>query len=216
MNRSAQVFLLLTILVMTFLIGITSVLFDIKKIDYIDPSPDADEFLESWDNTIDAIEQILSIQIAINSQTGVANGTNNSGEIQTELDSLTQYLNSKGLSASLQVDGAIPSLYIIDLQAVSHELSISSNIFVHLSSISGTTIDQVVNMRVSYTATATPLNLVVQKTVNTATQFLRECDVQVSAGTIVDNGNGSYTASTSPVDFTITTPDQVLLIITNV
>ena len=50
MNRSAQVFLLLTILVMTFLIGITSVLFDIKKIDYIDPSPDADEFLESWDN----------------------------------------------------------------------------------------------------------------------------------------------------------------------
>ncbi|MHA2171420.1 MAG: hypothetical protein ACXAB7_16150 [Candidatus Kariarchaeaceae archaeon] len=216
MNRSAQVFLLLTILVMTFLIGITSVLFDIKKVDYIDPSPDADEFLESWDNTIEAIEQILSIQIAINSQTGVASGTDNSGEIQTEMDNLALYLNSKGLSASIQVDGAIPSLYIIDLQAASHELSLSSSIFVHLSSISGTTIDQVVNIRVSYIATATPNNLVVQKTVNSEIKFLSECNVIVSAGTITDNGNGWYSATVSPVDFTIATPDLVLLAITNV
>ncbi|MHA2402928.1 MAG: hypothetical protein ACXADH_08075 [Candidatus Kariarchaeaceae archaeon] len=216
MNRSAQVFLLLTILVMTFLIGITSVLFDIKKVDYIDPSPDADEFLESWDNTIEAIEQILSIQIAINSQTAVASGTDNSGEIQTEMDSLALYLNSKGLSASIQVDGAIPSLYIIDLQVASHELSLSSSIFVHLSSISGTTIDQVVNMRVSYIATATPNNLVLQKTVNSEIKFLSECNVIVSGGTITDNGNGWYSATASPVDFTITTPDQVLLTITNV
>ncbi|MCH8907960.1 MAG: hypothetical protein IH840_12800, partial [Candidatus Heimdallarchaeota archaeon] len=68
MNRRGQIFLLLTVLVLTFIIGISTILLEVKRAQYYDPSTDSDRLFEIWDNAVDAVQQIYSVQIAINTQ----------------------------------------------------------------------------------------------------------------------------------------------------
>ena len=69
-NRRGQIFLILTILVISFIVGISTILINVQRAEYFDPAPDSGESLEIWENTIVAIEQIYSVQIAINTQVG--------------------------------------------------------------------------------------------------------------------------------------------------
>ncbi len=220
MNRKGQVFLLLTLLVLTFMISISAILFDIKKAEYMEPSPDFDETMEVWENSVEAIEQIFSILIAINSKDNVTYPDGNyNNEVSTELAKLEYYLNSRGFAATILLLGN--ASYIAPTSGLQTSfVSLSGNISIYLSSISGTEIRQVINLTVIYNAVVTASTLLITKSVvgppprnATKTNYLSSCTFNVTG--LTDLANGAYTHTILPdTPFIIRTPNTVELQVT--
>ena len=215
MNRRGQVFLLLTILSITFITAISSVLLDLQRSQYIEPSADADKIFEVWDNAVFSIEQTISIQIAVNTQTGAVTG-DFATEIQTRLDSLEGYLNSRGFIASVNTIGQVN--YTAPIAGLLAQANMTALISLQITSSSGTSINQIVNFDISYQAEAIgtgPWVLTLTKTVNDQTIFLTDITYSVLGGGNIDDiyYNGSYDLIGSDT-YTITTSENVELVIT--
>ncbi|OLS25438.1 MAG: hypothetical protein HeimC2_18940 [Candidatus Heimdallarchaeota archaeon LC_2] len=215
MNRRGQVFLLLTILSITFITAISSVLLDLQRSQYLEPSADADKVFEVWDNTIFSIEQTISIQIAINTQPPSAGNRSFATEIQGQMDLLETYLNSRGFIASVNVMWAN---YTEPNAGLLAQAKMNASISLQITSSSGTSINQKVNFIITYQAEAVgtdPWLLTITKTVNNQTTFLTDISYSVGAGGILDDiyFNGSYDLIGSDT-YTITTSENVVLIVT--
>ncbi len=212
MRRKGQVFLLLTLLVLTFMISISSILFDIKKAEYMEPSPDIDESLEAWKNSVETIEQIFSIFISLNSKAGTPDDNYNT-EVSTELVKLEDYLNSRGFAATILLVGN--AVYTAPVNGSTSFTSLSGIVSIFINSISGTEISQVLKLNVTYSAVVTSTTLVLTKSVNTNINYLSGCTINPASWT--DMGNGAYTvpAPLAPgTPFTIRTPNAVELQVT--
>lgn len=220
MNRRGQVFLLLTILSITFITAISSVLLDIQRSQYLEPSADADKVFEVWDNAIFSIEQTISIQIALNTQAGVGDGSF-ANESQIQFNLLETYLNSRGFIASVNVINATYTAPVIIL-GLSAEANMNAFISLQITSSSGTSINQIISFDISYLAIAveivvgTQWLLTLTKTVNSQITYLTDIMYSVvGAGVLTDNFNGSYDLI-GPDDYTITTSENVVLIVQTV
>ena len=101
MRKRSQIFLLLTILVIAFIVGISTTLIDLRKTPYNEPAPQSKQFYQNWDNTLQNIEEILVFSLAQHS----ANLTKTVGEMQSnvtnKLMSVENYLLSRGFSAKI-------------------------------------------------------------------------------------------------------------------
>ena len=99
MRRRGQVFLIITVLVVTFLIGISTLLLDTQRAAYLETAPDSNTVLQAWDNTYDSIVQILRTQLSISSNGPDLSVTT---DLTTELLYLENYLLDRGLSAIIR------------------------------------------------------------------------------------------------------------------
>lgn len=216
MNRRGQIFLLLTILSITFITAISSILLDIQRSQYLEPSADADKIYDVWGNTLYSIEQTIGIQIALNSQIPTGNGSFAS-EIQTHMDLLETYLNSRGFIASVNVISAIYNASSIN--GLYAEANMTTLISLQITSSSGASINQILTLDISYHAVAvevvagTQWLMTLAKTVNNQTTYLTDISYSVlGGGDLDDNYNGSYYLNGSD-EYSITTSENVLLII---
>lgn len=209
MNRRGQIFLLLTVLVLTFIIGISTILIEVKRAQYYDPSTDSDRLFEIWDNAVDAVQQIYSVQIAINTQGPGVGGVYNA-EIDAELVRLETYLNTRGFAAS--ITRTIDADYKEDAASDPVEARMDSSVLIIISSSTGITIEQVLTINIVYTAFQNNNIVTITKSVNGVTIYLQGSTVTpTSGGTIVqDFGNGSFELSGAGT-YDCLTPDQVLL-----
>ncbi|MCE7737631.1 MAG: hypothetical protein GPJ54_22260 [Candidatus Heimdallarchaeota archaeon] len=212
MNRRGQIFLLLTILSITFIFAVSTILLDIQRAQYLEPAPDVDETFEAWDNTVDSIEQILNVQIAINTQAGALLG-NYAPQINNELVGVENYLLGRGLIASIDLDGPAtytpPTTTLQDATA-----SILALFSIQIQSSSGNSIIQSLDFAIQYDVNLVGTTLTLSKTVNGITTYLSGATVD-TVGTI-DNANGAYTLpgglpSATPI--VVTTPNNVRLIV---
>ena len=208
MNRRGQIFLLLTILSITFIFAVSTILLDIQRAQYLEPSPDLDETFEAWDITVQSIEQILNVQLAINTQAGSASG-DYSPQINNELVMLENYLLSRGLIASVDLVGTADYVQ----PAVGGQVaiaSLSSSVSLQIESSSGNSIKQILNFTIQYNATVddTIDTLYLSKTVNGLTTYIRGATFNVGGTT--DNGNGAYDLP-APAAIIVTTPNNIVL-----
>lgn len=208
MRRRGQIFLLLTILSITFIFAVSTILLDIQRAQYLEPSPDIDETFEAWDNTVYSIEQILDIQIAINTQAG-STSRDYGPEIRPELDSLENYLLSRGLIASINLDG-VAQYTQPATGGIAAIASITATVSVQIESSSGNSIKQTLGFAIQYAANVDDGTdtLYLTKTVNGITSYIRGAFFNV--GGITDNGNGVYDLP-APAAIIITTPNNLEL-----
>lgn len=209
MNRRGQIFLLLTILSITFIFAVSTILLEIQRSQYLEPSPDIDETFETWDNTVYSIEQILSIQMAINTQAGAVDG-NYSLEIGTELAKVENYALNRGFIAS--IDLVNMSYYFAPVAGNNASASINGTVFIQLESSSGNSINQLVEFDIKYEAfidTGTNI-LTVSKIVNGQQSFIASATIS-GPGIITNFQNGSWELEDGAGLFDIITLDGVML-----
>ena len=208
MNRRGQIFLIMTILVITFLIGISSVLLEVSRSDYVQPVSDSDVVLQAWDNTYESINQILLVRLSINSQGPTGNQLNI--DLRSELGKLETYLNKRGLSAIIQSQNI--DYTIIGDQTTDTTVTITGSFTVHLAS-SGVEIDQTFDLSISYNAVISGSNIIVSSTLNSDINFISGSSITSTniAFTYLDNLNGNYPATNLAGGDTIIilTPNQI-------
>ncbi|MHA2250250.1 MAG: hypothetical protein ACXAD7_07805 [Candidatus Kariarchaeaceae archaeon] len=208
MRRKAQIFLIMTILTVSFLIAISTVLFDLKKAEFVEPSPDSDEVFEVWENTVLAIKQILVIEIAVNTQADAIDGTYDA-DLTPQFQILEDYLVSRGFAASITINGnsqyTAPAL---GGQLVTVQLDVDVNLY--LSSISGITIEQILSFSIAFTANVDVTNiLTVYESTNGKLTYQGGCSLTGGAST--DFGNGSYDLTSAGTPYVVETPDNIKL-----
>lgn len=208
MNKQGQIFLLLTILAVTFLLTISTVLLNIQVSEYSQPSADSGKLFEAWDNTVSSTVQIMSVQVAYNTNNGIPTGATN--DLGPHLANLEQYLNSKGLVASIE-EVAGTEQYVSTSLITSSSASLNVTLDIYIATSSGAKLDGTVNLNVTYSAQITGNILVVSKIVNTNPYFLNSANVvPQTTGSVQNNGNGSYQLAGADT-YDITTSDFVIL-----
>ncbi len=108
MRRRSQIFLLLTILVITFIVGIATTLLESQRTQYTDPLQSLPNFTQTWDNTVEDIEDALVLTLASRSDGTIANtsvATDNA--IDAYFLQIMEYLRLKGYSASISLENTI-------------------------------------------------------------------------------------------------------------
>lgn len=205
MRRRGQIFLILTILVISFMIGITSVLLDIRTADYLDPAPDSDVSLNAWETTTSAIDQIMEIQLSQNSNAQSPNNTNI--DLSTPLANLEAYLSQRGLVASITGSNVQYRRYTPVSTNTTEELVGSFSIYIKSSSLE---INQKIEKQLQYNAYSDqPSELYVSKILDGQVNWISGSSFNT---TVTDNENGSY-SGTSGDYVEITTPSEIFLIV---
>ncbi|MHA2503261.1 MAG: hypothetical protein ACXAE3_10355 [Candidatus Kariarchaeaceae archaeon] len=201
MKRKGQIFLILTILVVSFMIGITTVLLDVQKADFLEPAPDSEIILESWDLTIKSITEIMDLQL-------VADPTAGAKDISQPISNLGDYLTTRGIANSITIPTGATVVIVGGGAAQSISVSISASFSVLLSSAS-TSISQTITIDINYTMDVqSPLTIL--QTVNGIQNYVAGASFNV--GSVVDLGNGSYTHTEIPtVLITATLPNGLVL-----
>lgn len=210
--RRAQIFLILTILVVTFLVGITSVLIDVQRANYVNPAADNSEVLYAWNNAISSTKQILNIEISQQSKIATADvgPTDISPNIQTPINDLVNYLNERGLTAIIIIGSA--NFLISGYNTQSELIQIDATFSFTIGSGS-TNIIQTVHMVIQYHAIVTSSRLTIFNRINNETNYLPGCTI--TGGTVIDLNNGSYQHSlASGTALQILTPSNVTLQVT--
>jgi len=213
MNKQGQIFLLLTILAVTFLLTISTVLLNIQVSEYSQPSADSGKLYEAWDNTVTSAVQIMSVQISYNTNNGATNSSTLT--LSPHFDDLVLYLNSKGLVASIE---EVSEQYTISpLGQTYSQAMLNTSLDIYIATSSGAKLQGNVTLSVSYNAVIAGSNnlLIVYKLVNNNSYFLNNVGVASLNGNSIQNtGNGSYqllAPITTPDTLTITTSDFVIL-----
>ena len=101
MKQRSQIFLLLTILVIAFIVGISSTLIDLKKTTYNDPAPQAQEFYRTWDSTLRNLEEVLVFTLAQRSNASLETTGQMQDAITDKLLGIENYLLNRGFSAKI-------------------------------------------------------------------------------------------------------------------
>jgi hypothetical protein len=104
MNRRGQVFLLLTILVITFISGIALVLVDVQRSRYSDPAPYTSNFVQTWELSILTIENIMIQTIAHSSDGILTTDIERIAFINDQLDRFIDYLTLRGFTSAIVLD----------------------------------------------------------------------------------------------------------------
>ncbi|MCY3411663.1 MAG: hypothetical protein INQ03_08540 [Candidatus Heimdallarchaeota archaeon] len=211
MNKRAQIFLILTILVVTFLMSISTVLLELQKANYSEVVPDADNVLIAWDNVITGLEQIFDIEIAIRSQAGSASAADIYNDVASNfgpaIDDLETYFIGQGLSAIITPTSTVD--YTNNGQdSTDLTLSIIGTFQIHLQS-GNVEIDQILEMNVEYHGVSTATTLVLTKTVNDLTTYL--VGATSSVGNFQDYLNGYYTFTDPGGLYQVTLENQILM-----
>jgi hypothetical protein len=202
----------LTILSITFIFAISSVLLDIQRAQYLEPSPDADKTFEVWDNTVYGVEQILGVQIAIHTSAGDPSG-DSSVVVTNQLVGLENYLLGRGFIASIDLTGT--SQFTAPVPGPTTSASITATVSIQIQSLSGNSINQVLDFVITYEGSVTANVLTLSKIVNGHSSYLLGASISPQGGgTVSDNENGSYLLGAGD-DYDIITPDGVLLTVTN-
>jgi len=191
------------------MIGISSVLLDIHKADFIEPAADSDETLRAWEITVDTLTDIMNVHLQRTSN-------NLNSNITVPVQNLKTYLSQRGISNEIRFDNPInqsinPSTNVNGYQ-------VSTNFSVWLSSNS-LTITQNITLTITYTADfSTAGQAIISKSINGQLTYLAGCQFTLNSGSgslDVAYGNGyyehSYTAGSS---ITVVTPSTVSLTFT--
>lgn len=108
MRRRSQIFLLLTILVITFIVGIASTLLESQKTQYTDPLQQVPNITSAWEGTISDIQESLILTLAQRSDGSIAN---TSVAMDNAIDGyffkIVNFLQLKGYSASITLENTI-------------------------------------------------------------------------------------------------------------
>jgi hypothetical protein len=108
MRKRSQIFLLLTILVITFIVGIATTLLESQRTQYTDPLQTLPNFTQTWDNTVGDIQDALILTLAARSDGTIANtsvATDNT--IDGYFLQIMEFLRLKGFSASITLENTI-------------------------------------------------------------------------------------------------------------
>ncbi|RMG20863.1 MAG: hypothetical protein D6732_28295 [Methanobacteriota archaeon] len=206
MKRKSQIFLLLTLLMLTFFVSITGILLDIQKARYTDPSSGVDVFLQTWDNSVENIKDLTHIALARYTQS--TNTSNIDVEMQSELNELSNYLLSRGYTSSflistfnLVVAGA-PSSYSISL-LVQMEISDAKQ-----------TLQQSLSIDLTVSAVLVGSEISVFKILNGETIPISDATVTVippGTSTVTNLRNGNYLVSNPADNFDVITEEGIAL-----
>ncbi len=197
-NRS-QIFLLLTILTITFLLGITSVLLDLNRAQYTDPTAGSSEFILTWSNVGDNVQQISKIELARFSQ-GL-NTSNFDVEVQAQLNRLSNSFLTRGFTSNFQV--AQPTQLTIRangylvVSVFSLELSNSKN-----------TLKQTYHLTMEYNFNKVGTTITIYRVINGVTMPIGDATVTVvspGTSTVTNNRDGTYSVTNAGDSFQITT-----------
>ena len=102
-KSKSQIFLLLTILIITFLVGISSTLVDIRRSQYNDPIPGGTHFNQVWDGVIDNIHQTLKNSISRRSNGNITSVTEMQDFILGQFQDLSSFIASNGYSLLIEL-----------------------------------------------------------------------------------------------------------------
>ena len=206
-KRKGQVFLILTILVISFIIGISTVLLQIKQSDFIDPAPDANTSFRAWEITVESLHQITDVFLSQYSKNFLApiQGFNN------PFQNLRDYLTNRGVANTIynttNLNLSNDNTTITNGEIIT--ASISFNVYLATAS---TTINQTVSIIISYTIDASTVGVIsVYKTVDGTISYLADCQFSII---VVDLGNGSYTHGTTGIAINALTPSNVFFQVT--
>ena len=208
MNKQGQIFLLLTILAVTFLLTISTVLLNIQVSEYSQPSADSGKLFEAWDNTVTSAVQIMSVQISYNTNNIIGNST--ALTLTPYFNDLVLYLNSKGLVASI---AEVSEQYTISPNGQTYaQAMLNTSLDIYIATSSGAKLQGNLTLSVSYNAVITGNNLIVYKMVNDNSFFLNNVNVvpQTLLTPVQNNGNGLYNLPGTDT-YDITTSDFVTL-----
>ncbi len=189
--RRGQIFLILTIMVITFLVGITGILLDSQKAAYLNPVPDSEIINQAWDNTYDSIKQILIIQLSKNSNGPSVN--QNNIDLSTQLGNLENYLVERGISTTILTTQQINYTIVGDLTS-SSTVSIEGGFSVHMQS-GDIEINHDFVLHISYTATSSASDVIVYRTINNEKYFINNAELTSSTNpgaTYTNYMNGRY------------------------
>ncbi len=207
MKRRGQIFLIITILVITFMVGISSVLLQVQRSNYIDTVPDSDNVMIAWENAYQSIIQIMDIELALSSQTAIAGPV--ARDITVPLNNLNDYLINKGLSAIVQTTSQITYDHTIS-GSTDYQVSMTGSFYIHLQS-GNVEIDQYFTITIVYRALSTTTDVVIiTKTVNSQINYLMGAELTVAGSSFIDHQNGKYSSVNA-----LTTGDPISIITKN-
>lgn len=193
MKRRGQIFLIMTILVITFMVGISTVLLQVQRSNYTDTVPDSENVLIAWENAYSSIEQILEIELSICTTSGALAGVR---DISLPLGNLENYLTNIGLSAIITVDPTSPVTYSnVGATTLVNTAGITGRFYIHLQS-GNVQIDQSMVIDLSYSAQSVPdgilTKVIITKTVNSEKMFIIKSTLSAISSTFTDLQNGAY------------------------
>ncbi len=191
---------------LTFFVSITGILLDIQKARYTDPSSGVDVFLQTWQNSVETIEDLSHIALARYTQG--TNASNIDVEMQAELGELSNYLLTRGYTSSflltsfnLVVAGA-PSSYVVSL-IVQMVLSDTKQ-----------TLQQTLSIDLTVSAVLVGTEITVFKLLNGETIPIADATVTVvppGTSTVTNLRNGNYQVSNPADNFDIVTQEGITL-----
>lgn len=209
MKKRGQIFLIMTILVISFIISISFVLFDVQRSNFTDPAPDADLALQSWEITYDSIVQIMEIELSQATVNGDLSGVR---DITIPLSNLLSYLTDRGITASIVASSTID--YTSDETTPTDTLYSITGSFDIILETGTTSIVQSVTISLAYNAFSNANTITITRLLNSAFSFVNGASF-TGPSTVVSNNDGSYQAGAAGL-YTATTPNNILLSITTV
>ncbi len=206
MRRKGQIFLIITVLAITFLIGISTLLLDSQRATYVDSAPDTFTSLQAWDLTYDGLLQILEIQLTIDSNQLAL--SNLGIDLSAEIAKLENYLLSRGLAVTISTTAAIDFTKTGDLTRDS-TVEIAGSFYIHLAS-SNFEVDEYITLRLTYQAVSdlTNTNTIVTRTLNTNSEYISDASLSSTttpAAVFSNIQNGRY-------DHTLLDGDDILVV----
>ena len=204
MRRKGQIFLIITVLAITFLIGISTLLLDSQRAIYIDSAPDTYTSLQAWDLTYDGLVQILEIQLTIDSN--LLPLTNLNINLTSQISKLENYLLSRGLSITISPTSNIDFTKTGDLTRNS-SVQIIGSFYIHLAS-SNFEVDEDITLQLSYRAVSDLTSTVVTRTLNTNSEYIGDATLSSTttpAAAFSNIQNGRY-------DHTLILNDDILIV----
>ncbi len=205
-KKKSQIFLLLTLLMLTFFISITDLLLDIDKAQYTDPAAGTQIFIQTWDNTYQAVVDLTQTALARFTQS--TNTSNLDVEISNELDIYEDYLLQRGFTLTMLLNQLILDT---SLSPASYEITAIYSIALRDGK---NELTQILTINSLFSATFVGDIITVLKTINGESAPISDAQVTVIApgtSTVTNLKDGRYRVSVITDSFEIITPEGVLL-----
>lgn len=192
MNRKGQIFLLLTLLVITFISGISTTLIDLQQAQYNDPSPQTTPFLQVWESSLEVVETILINAMAERSAGNILTDGEHDTYIQEAFTNYSSYLLSRGYSPALSAVAINATNYLetntgalIEFEYVNFQISLSL-------STPDLSLNQEVAFNILYHAEAASGTITLYKIIQGERSPISDITVQTAAGALSGGYNGEF------------------------
>ena len=101
--RRSQIFLLLTLLMITFMVSISTTLLDVRRGSFTDPNPQVNTFENGWDIAISSINSIVERSVAQRSDNNLTTDAEMQSFIDAELTGVENFLLQSSFSANIRL-----------------------------------------------------------------------------------------------------------------